>query len=247
MTSSFDAAVAGAGFPGHWSWRVEVRARRRTLGLDVLPDGSIVIAVPTAAKADDVAEILRSRRLWLAKAVRNRIELAAEHPAKEVVSGEGLTYLGRHYRLLLVDDQDAPVKLRGGWLKLRRAINDQAGASALINWYRLRGEHWLVERVGSWTGRIGVGRPLVTVGDLGTRWGMRTRDGSVAFHWAVMQLPPNLIDLVVVHELVHLLVSRHDGEFRRRLLLALPDADELATQLGHRGRQVWMGGLRRGG
>ncbi|MFC9251205.1 M48 family metallopeptidase [Amycolatopsis thailandensis] len=238
--TSFDEAVVEAGLPSHWSWRVEVRPRRRTLGLDVLPDGSIVIAIPQNSSPEEVTEAVRARRVWLARAVRRRAELAAEHPAKELVDGEGFSYLGRHYRLLLVRDQEASVKLKAGWLNLRLGT----GASAVIGWYADRGRRWLAKCVDLWAGRIGVDRPLVTVKDLGTRWGVRNRDGSLTFHWAVMQLSPELLDLIVVHELVHLVASRHDDEFVRRVLLALPTAVELESELAKAGRLVWMGRMR---
>lgn len=244
MTSALDAAVASAGLPAHWSWRVEVRPRRRTLGLEVLPDGSIVIAVPRDAKPDDVAAVVRSRRLWLAKAVRRRVDLAAEHPAKEIIDGEDFAYLGRHYRLRLVDSQLPPVRLRGGWLMLRRPSTDGDGASAIISWYGSRGQRWLAERARYWAGRVGTAVPVVHTADLGTRWGLRNTDRSVTFHWAVVQLPPELLDLVIVHELVHLLVSRHNDEFKRRLLLALPDAAGLERKLTTVGSHVWMGAIR---
>ena len=241
MTAAFEAAVAGAGLSAHWLWRVEVRSRRRTLGLDVLPDGSILIAVPAGADPSEVRETVRARRLWLARAMQRRAAVAAKHPAKEIVDGEGFGYLGRHYRLLLVDQLKVPAVLHGGWLKLR----SPGSASAIIDWYRTRGHRWLTSRVTAWSGRIGVpDHPPVEVGDLGTRWGMRNPDGSVNFHWAVMQLEPELVDLVVVHELIHLLASRHDKEFRRRLLLAIPDAPERENRLVCEGRSVWMGAVR---
>lgn len=241
MTRLFDTAVAALGLPQHWSWRVEVRPRRRTVGLEVHPDGSIVFAVPADAEPEQLARVVRSRELWLARAVRRRAALAADHPAKEIVNGEGFEYLGRHYRLLLVADQETPVALRGGWLQVQRSVQ---GAPAIIDWYRIRGQRWLVDRVASWAGRVGVDKPDVVVRDLGTNWGLRDRNQAIAFHWAAVQLPARLLDLIVVHELVHLAVARHDSEFRRRVLLALPDALELEAELAQAGRRVWMGALR---
>jgi hypothetical protein len=210
----------------------------------VLPDGVIVVAVPQGANPDAVATAVYSRRLWLAKAVRRRAAIAAAHPAKEIVDGEGFEYLGRHYQLLLVDDQADQVKLRGCWLQLRRPDSDELGAASIIDWYHTRGQRWLGDRVRSWAGRVGIDIPAVEVGDLGTRWGVRRGDGSVAFHWAAAQLPPVLLDLVVVHELVHLIVPQHNDEFRRRVMLALPDAAGLEDELGEIGRRVWMGAIR---
>ena len=241
MTHALEAAVDEAGLPRHWPWRVEVRPQRRTLGLEVLPDGMIVIAVPARITPEELTSALQDRRLWLAKAIRRRAELAADHPAKELVDGEGFTYLGRHYRLLRVTAPAAtPVRLRGGWLQLSK----EAGGPEIVEWYRTHGQARLTERVRSWAGRVGVKPPKVVVRDLATRWGLRTRDGSVVFHWATIQLAPDLLDLVVVHELVHLVVPHHDDEFRRRLTIALPEAADLESRLAAVGRRVWMGDLR---
>jgi predicted metal-dependent hydrolase len=59
-----------------------------------------------------------------------------------------------------------------------------------------------------------------------------------------MQLQPSLIDLILMHELVHLVNGRHDKEFRRRVVLALPNVAELDDQLAEEGRCVWMGSVK---
>jgi predicted metal-dependent hydrolase len=56
----------------------------------------------------------------------------------------------------------------------------------------------------------------VAVTDLGYRWGSaRASDGArhINVHWAALQLPPSLIDYVIVHELAHLTVSNHTPEY----------------------------------
>jgi hypothetical protein len=58
----------------------------------------------------------------------------ATRPGKQFVSGEGFPYLGRSYRLLLVDAQDVPLKLEA------RALQDAPldvapGARQMVRWY----------------------------------------------------------------------------------------------------------------
>lgn len=126
-------------------------------------------------------------------------------------------------------------------LQVRRPSGN---VSMLIEWYRVHGQRWSAERVALWAGRIGVIPRDVVVRALGTTWGQREKDSSLVFHWAAVQLSPRLLDLIVVHELVHLDVPRHDAEFKRRVLLALPDAPLREAELAHAGRRVWIGALR---
>ncbi|TDC10484.1 DUF45 domain-containing protein [Nonomuraea longispora] len=69
-----------------------MRPRRRTLGIEVSPDGSVLLAVPTDADVKEVAETLLSNVDRVAKAVRRRMEQGAEPPVKELVDGEHFSY-----------------------------------------------------------------------------------------------------------------------------------------------------------
>lgn len=73
---------------------------------------------------------------------------------KTFVSGEGFDYLGRRYRLLLVEDGE--VRLERGRLRLPR---DQlpVGADAVIRWYRSRAQRWLPSRLAEAGTRLWLG------------------------------------------------------------------------------------------
>ena len=58
---------------------------------------------------------------------------------------------------------------------------------------------------------------------LGYRRGSCTLKGRLNIHWATMQLPPDLIDYVLVHELAHLHVPDHSARFWQRVQRAMPD------------------------
>lgn len=62
----------------------------------------------------------------------------------------------------------------------------------------------------------------VQVMDLGFRWASCSSDGTLNFHWRVMQLPPHVIDYVVVHELAHLKVPDHSPTFCHEVGRVLP-------------------------
>jgi predicted metal-dependent hydrolase len=59
----------------------------------------------------------------------------------------------------------------------------------------------------------------------------------VNFHWATIQLPPSVIDYVIVHELAHLREPHHTPEFWRMVERALPDYDERKRWLAANGAE----------
>ncbi|MFI8179241.1 M48 family metallopeptidase [Actinacidiphila glaucinigra] len=244
MSTTVQQAIAALPLPEGWRWRVDCRPQRRTLGIEVTPDGEVVFAVPVNADPRAVAGAVRPRLPRLADEVRRRTARPGE-PVKELVAGSSFAYLGRRYRLKLVPIGPLPrVRLRAGWLELPEPSSPAAGAASLADWYSERGRRWLAARTDAVETRIGVRSAEVTVGDLGVRWGSCSASGFIVLHWAVMQLSPDLVDYVLVHELCHLKEPGHGPAFRREMTLALPDFDRRERWFEKEEPFLWRGGVR---
>ncbi len=70
---------------------------------------------------------------------------------------------------------------------------------------------------------MGIDDVAVHVIDPGYRWGSTRGNDRINIHWATLQLPPSLIDYVLVHELAHLHETKHTPEFWRNVERILPD------------------------
>ncbi|CAM5685185.1 M48 family metallopeptidase [Streptomyces microflavus] len=249
MSTSVQQAIAALPVPAEWLWDVVVRPRRRTLGIEVTPDGGVLFAVPTDADPAAVADAVRSRLPRLAREVRRRQERPAE-PVKDLIGGTSFSYLGRRHRLKVIPPGPSPsreerrVRLYRGWLESARAETTGDEALRITEWYMACGDRWLSARLPSLASRIGVAPRPVVARDLGRRWGALERDGSISVHWALMQLPPALVDLVLVHELCHLRVAGHGAAFRRQMRLALPGADALERWFADEEPHLWRGAVR---
>ena len=152
----------------------------------------------------------------------------------QYVTGEGFHYLGRCYRLRLVDRTEGPsLRLVGGWFELRRDERPRA-AEHFRSWYTRSGRRWLQRRTERWGTRMQVPRPEVDVRDLGHRWGSCSLR-AVNFHWRTAVLPPRIADYVIVHELAHVHHPRHDTAFWEVVERAMPDYRERKAWLAQNG------------
>lgn len=77
--------------------------------------------------------MVKDRRRWLHEKLETRAHEAAARPVKEFVTGEGFHYLGRSYRLKLVDVAPASVGLVPGRLQLRPGRLDRAEGDLIGN------------------------------------------------------------------------------------------------------------------
>ncbi|MFD6431930.1 M48 family metallopeptidase [Streptomyces venezuelae] len=243
MSLSVQSALASLPMPREWTWQVVVRPRRRTLGIEIREDGGVLFAVPSDADPEAVAEAVRSRLPRLADEVERRRRGGGE-PVKELVGGASFAYLGRRHRLKVVPaGPGARVRLHQGWLELPDSGSPQLDARLIAEWYAARGRRWVATRMPSLAERTGVAPGEVTVRDLGEHWGSCEPDGSIALHWALMQLPPNLVDLVLVHELTHLKVSAHGTAFRHRMRMVLEDLEVLERRFAEAEADLWRGAV----
>lgn len=202
----------------------ELRAssRRRTLQVTVDRKGELILFAPSDCDPKRMEEFVRSRRFSIYGKLAEKESVHRVIPGREYVSGEGFPYLGRSYRLLLVDKQSAPVKLEAGRFKmLRSAASD--GSRHMMAWYSEHARPWLNGRVDRFASRLGVEPSDVAVRDLGYRWGSCGRGGKLYFHWRSILLPPRVVEYVVVHELVHLSEAHHTPAFWQRVERAMPD------------------------
>ncbi|WDQ02211.1 SprT family zinc-dependent metalloprotease [Micromonospora chalcea] len=213
---------------------VTVSERRRSVRLTVERDASITAVIPPLVSCNELVRIVKAKRSWLYGKLAEKRDMSESPPAKKYVSGEAFLYLGRFYRLRLVE---APaVRLFRGRLELP----DGGGAEDLVGWYRRVGQPWLTRRVQPWTSRMGSPITGLRVRPLGYRWGSCSKDGTVNIHWAVMQLPPTLIDYVLVHELAHLHRRDHGAEFWRIVGRAMPGHEEYRERLRTAGNNLWL-------
>lgn len=218
--------------------------RRKTVGVTVERDASLVAHLPKDADLGRAGELIRTRLVWVHQKLASRKDVGRNSVFRqpEFVDGEGFHFLGKHYRLKLIDVGPAgpptpTVRFEGDRLLFRRE-QVPAGDKRIAEHYTREAHGHLNNAVKRWKALVGV-EPigLVQIMDLGFRWGSCTSRGTLNFHWRVMQLPPGVIDYVVVHELTHIKIPDHTPAFWTAIRRVLPDfevsRDWLRDKGGH--------------
>ncbi len=222
---------------GDLSFELKPSSRRRTLQITVDRSGDLVLSAPPDVEEERLREFVLEKRFWIYTKLAEKDRLQKVVPTKSYVDGEGFLYLGRSYRLRLVDEQDVALKLLNGRFLLRRDLVENA-RTHLVQWYSARAKLWLWDKVQDYVARMEV-RPVgVKVQDLGYRWGSCGKGDWLYFHWKTILLPPRIAEYVVVHELAHLHQPHHTPEFWQRVERALPDFERRKIWLAEHGMDV---------
>lgn len=245
---------------------------RKTIEIVIERDASLVLKAPRTVTVERAARFVTAKRRWVYRKLAEKDALTGPPVVKRFVEGEGFAYLGRSYRLTLETlnatsptmrpDPSAvrpnadlsaghpkaaslAVRLDRGRFRLCRSEADR-GAEAMRRWYTEIGGQWLRRRVRPWAARMGEESVAVEVRDLGYRWGSaRPTDGPprINVHWATLQLPPSLIDYILVHELAHLREANHTPEFWSIVDRLMPGYETQKSTLAAIGKTIWLGSI----
>lgn len=210
-----------------------VYANRKTLTITVERDRSIVVTAPAGTSLEKIREVIESRRLWLYEKTRHsqKFDPLPHPPGKELVTGESLPYLGRNYRIELVEG-DGEIQF-GQKFIVPRDLADKS--SAFQGWFVEKAKEKILPRVAVHAKNLGVVYKKAKIGNGKYRWGSCTPNDNVVFNWRLIKAPMFVIDYVVVHELAHLLEQNHTPRFWNIVKAQAPSMEKARVWLQKHG------------
>lgn len=205
--------------------------RRRTLSVQVNPQGQVLVYVPWFVSGKEAEKFVKKRADWIVKSLSHFRELEKKYPKKEFVNGESFQLLGRNYRLKIVNENGADgagCKIVGR--KLLVVMNNQASANAnenikqaLRNFYAAQMQKKVSDVIRRYAPALDVMPKDVKIVNQLRRWGSCSPKGNIRINWRLSMMPVSVLTYIVVHELCHLKVRNHSARFWRALQSVLPD------------------------
>ncbi len=222
-----------------------VRKRIKNLHLSVHPpEGRVRVSAPVRLDDEAVRLAVVSRLAW----IRRKQKAFAGQPRqsrREMVTGESHYFLGRRYRLrVLEENAPSQVSVKGNSelkMRVRPGANREKRERILDDFYRDRMKELVPEFISKWQPIMGVEVADWGVKKMKTRWGScNIRGRRVWLNLELAKKPPRCLEYVVVHEMAHLLERRHNDRFRAFMDRFMPQwrrcRDELnETLLTHGG------------
>lgn len=220
--------------------RVSDRARRPRLVVD--PRAGLVVVLPRGW-IGDVDALLDAHRAWIERALApyaERIEAHRGGPARLLPRTIELGACNERLVVSYRPTESGVVRIeRTGQVLHVQGPNDPAARlEALSRWLDALARSVLVPWALERAARTGHAPARVRISRARTRWGSCSRRGTVSLSRSLLFLPPELVDAVVLHELVHLRVPGHSARFWAALCRLDPRAREHHRVLRHAWRAV---------
>jgi len=201
---------------------------RKTMELAVNPDSTVVVKAPIGTTEDEIERRIRKRARWLKKQLDYFRQFDPRTPPRRYIGGESHLYLGRQYRLKLIEGNANQVKLAKGyfWISCKDRNDPNKVKDLLESWYLEKAQCKFMESFERcWPDfeRLDLGLPRLQIRRMKTRWGSLSHGGTLTLNLSLIRAPRECIDYVITHELCHLKHHDHGPEFYKLLEKVMPD------------------------
>lgn len=198
-------------------------ARASQVRLRVAPDGTLRASLPLYAPTFLVKKLIKNSRTEL------RALLSESSPKTIYKNG---MQIGKSHSLLVRETTGQLKITRSGqhitvWLPSHKTLDDTDVVRELrdmvITALRTEAKSYLPKRLAFLAEKLGLSYEKVRFSHASGRWGSCSSNGTISLNIALMKLPFELIDYVLVHELAHTKQMNHSESFWQVVAIGDPD------------------------
>ncbi|PKN36586.1 MAG: M48 family peptidase [Deltaproteobacteria bacterium HGW-Deltaproteobacteria-2] len=210
------------------------RKRRKTISLQINDKSeSVVIAAPYLTPIDEINHFVQEKQNWINKTIQRHKEEAIKNKAPEYKTSEKFYYLGQSYPLEVFFEpfDTAGVFFWNNCFYLNAQEDRNLRKHYFVSWYKKKAREYICQRVYFFSRKLKLHYRNITITSAGKRWGSCSTDNDLSFSFRLMMAPPDIIDYVIVHELMHIIEKNHSPKFWQRVDSIMPE---------HKAQKRWL-------
>lgn len=189
------------------------------------PAGKVRITAPLRMGLDTIRVFALSKLNWIRKQQAKLRGQEREAP-RDFLNRESHYYNGKRFLLEVVEFEAPPkIELRHSTLVLyvRPGTPKEKRQRIIDAWYRAQLKNVLPELIEKWEKKLNVKVAEYGIKKMKTRWGScNCQAKRIWLNLELAKKPQECLEYVVVHEMVHLLVRKHNAVFRAYMTEYLP-------------------------
>ena len=180
------------------------------------PSGKVRLSAPLRMENDTIRVFALSKLGWIRQQQKKLCEQERETP-REYLDRESHYFWGKRYLLKIVEREAVPTV---EWthheilLQVRPGSSDAKKQEVLEEWYREALKAAVLSLIAKWEPSLGVKVEKFFVQSMKTKWGSCSpRSGYIRLNTDLAKKPPECLEYIVVHEMIHLLEPTHNTRF----------------------------------
>lgn len=198
------------------------------------PEGEVRISAPLHLSLDTIRVFALSKLQWIRKEQQKFKEQERETP-REYLDRESHYVWGERYMLVL-DYANTPASVSIKHKKLVLTVRPQSTQvkkrEVLESWCREQLRERASVMLGVWEEKIGVKTNRLIIQKMKTKWGSCSPNTRIIrLNLELIKKPPQYLEYIIVHELVHLIEPTHNKRFINLMNTYMPKWRECREEL----------------
>ena len=213
-----------------------IYSRRRTIGISVLPDASVVIRVPYVTSLKTISRIVHEKYSWILKHRDNYKRLDNGTLNKSFTAGETHLYRGNRSVLRIEKTMKSYIRFSDNTIELGTEKTDdpQVIKRLLYKGYKNEASKLLPELMTKVL-REHENQEFKPAGlvirTMKRRWGSCSNKGIITLSTELIKLADKYIEYVITHELCHLQHHNHSAQYYKLLTEVFPEWKTVRKEL----------------
>ena len=200
------------------------KKRRKTISLQIRGESEILVSAPYFTPVKEINRFVEEKQNWINKIIQKQKEDAVKNKAKEYKAGEHFLYLGQSYPLEVFFEpfENAGVVFWSNRFYLNAREDIDLKKYYFISWYKKKANEYINQRIVFLNRMLKLRHENIRITSAKSRWGSCSEDNNLAFSFRLIMAPPDIIDYVIVHELMHIKEKNHSPKFWQRVAAVMP-------------------------
>jgi predicted metal-dependent hydrolase len=180
------------------------------------PTGRVRISAPSRMSFNTIRTFAISKLSWIRQQQKKLRDQERETP-REYLDRESHYVWGKRYLLKVIEWDGVPaveLKHRQMHLRVRPITSDEKKQGLVEEWYRTQLKQAVPELIAKWEPLLRVNVKRFFVQKMKTKWGSCSPEAkSIRLNTDLAKKPPECLEYIVVHEMIHLLEPTHNTRF----------------------------------
>ncbi len=201
------------------------------------PNGRVRIAAPIGVNDDTIRFYAVLKLGWIKRRIR-KFEEQERISLREYKSRESHYFLGRRYLLNVIKTDSSPkVVLKNKTfieLHIRPNTSTIKSHKIMTEWYRKELKEIIPDLIKRWEKKTNINVDDWKIKHMKTKWGScNIEKRRIWLNLELAKKPLHCIEYIIVHEMVHLLVRRHNDKFKEYMNKFMPNWKKYRKELNY--------------
>ncbi|MGD0279569.1 MAG: SprT family zinc-dependent metalloprotease [Smithella sp.] len=204
------------------------KKRRKTISLQIGNNSEITICAPYYTPVVEINRFVEEKQNWISKTIQKRSQASLLNKKKDYIKGEFFYYLGQPYPLEAYFEplENTGVIFWNSRFFLNCPENRDMKKYYFVLWYKKKAGEHISARVEHFSRELNLQPRATRITSAQQRWGSCSEDNSLAFSFRLIMAPPEVIDYVIIHELMHIRQKNHSSKFWNLVVGLMPNYKE---------------------